>query len=52
MIKKLKEIFMRTFISMRMGEGNFIDRINKIVQEEKKELKGGVENVQEEEKEN
>ena len=45
MMKKLKEIFMRTFLAMRMGEGNFVDKINKIVQEEKKELKGGNKNV-------
>jgi len=45
MMKKLKEIFMRTFLAMRIGEGNFIDRIEKIVQEEKRELKGGNKNV-------
>jgi len=42
---------MRTFIEMRMGEGNFLKRIDRIVDSEKQLMKGGIENVQKEENE-
>jgi len=52
MMKRLKETFMRTLMEMKTGEGNFVKRINRIVENEKIQMKGGEEkNVQEENKE-
>lgn len=40
-LQRLKETFMRTFIEMRMGTGNFFKRVDKIVDEETSKFKEG-----------
>lgn len=44
-----KRVFMNTMLQMKLGEGNFLKRVDNVVVDAKIELKGGANNnVQEE----